>query len=85
MLYKQWTDIYVCAIHVCAIHVCVTVVIVTILIATVVIVTIATFFRELVRHMLNQEHTSGEVLQAFDRINPDDDIEDNNKKSSCCS
>lgn len=40
--------------------------------------------RELVMHMLNQEHTSGEVLQAFDRINPEDETEEK-KNSQCCS
>ena len=35
-------------------------------------------------HMLNQEHTSGEVLQAFDKINPEDETEDK-KNSQCCS
>lgn len=35
--------------------------------------------------MLNQEHTSGEVLQAFDRIYPEDEPEaGNKKKSQCC-
>ena len=34
--------------------------------------------------MLNQEHTSGEVLQAFDRINPEEDGAENKKKTGCC-
>lgn len=32
--------------------------------------------------MLEQEHTSGEVLQAFDRINPE--MTETQEKSSCC-
>ena len=39
-------------------------------------------FRELVKQMLEQEHNSGEVLQAFDRINPE--TEPIQTGSKCC-
>ena len=38
--------------------------------------------RELVKQMLEQEHNSGEVLQAFDRINPE--TEPIQTGSKCC-
>lgn len=38
--------------------------------------------RELIKVMLNQEHTSGEVLQAFDRI--EQEATGRNDSSKCC-
>ncbi|XP_003383085.1 PREDICTED: ras-related protein Rab-7L1-like [Amphimedon queenslandica] len=38
---------------------------------------------ELIKCMLEQEHSSGEVLQAFDRLNPD--IFEERSNSGCCS